>query len=172
MSASTNFQVTGCNSFCKIHCFHYFLWKSPSYKIWSCSKIGQGQPRFIIWKNYDGLESPNTTYQVSWKLLCQFQRRSLEGSYHIWVWQPSWSCYLDHSYKILFPLPNEAPHKISLWLAERFLRRYSNCWPRRTPEDGYTKSSSCEHDGLGELIICLLSVFKLLKPCRLSEMFG
>ena len=34
--------------------------------------------------------------------------------YHIWAWQPSWSCDLDHLYKLSFPLPKEAPHKI--WL--------------------------------------------------------
>ena len=58
MSAPTNFQVTGYNSFWKILSFHFFLWKSPNYKIWPCRKIGQGQPRVIICTNYDGLESP------------------------------------------------------------------------------------------------------------------
>ena len=29
---------------------------------------------------------------------------------HIWAWQPSWSCDLDHLYKLLFPLPKEAAH--------------------------------------------------------------
>ena len=57
MSAPTNFQVTGCNSFWKIHYFHFFLLKSPSYKIWPCRKIGKGQPSVIIWTNHDGLES-------------------------------------------------------------------------------------------------------------------
>ena len=31
--------------------------KSLSYQIWPCHKIGQGQPRVIIWTNYDGQES-------------------------------------------------------------------------------------------------------------------
>ena len=30
----------------------------------------------------------------------------------IWAWRPSWSCDLDHLYKLWFPLPKEAPHKI------------------------------------------------------------
>ena len=30
------------------------------------------------------------------------------GFYHIWAWQPSWSCDLDHLYKLWFPLPKEA----------------------------------------------------------------
>ena len=58
MSTPTNFQITGCNSFWKIHCFHFFLLKSLSYQIWPCRKIGQGHSRVIIWTNYDGLESP------------------------------------------------------------------------------------------------------------------
>ena len=58
MSAPTNVLVTGCNSFWKIHDFHIVLQKSLYYQIWPCCKIGQGQPRVIIWTNYDGLESP------------------------------------------------------------------------------------------------------------------
>ena len=37
-----------------------------------------------------------------------------EGFYHILARRPSLSCDLDHLYKILFPLPKEAAHKI--WL--------------------------------------------------------
>ena len=51
-----------------------------------------------------------------------------KGFYHIWVWRPSWSCDLDHLYKLLFPLPKEAPHKIKLWLAKWFQRRHLNLW--------------------------------------------
>ena len=62
----------------------------------------------------------------------------LKGFYHIWAWRPSWSCDLDHLYKLSFPLPKEAPHKIWLWSAKRFLRR--RCLKnvdgrRRTPTD-------------------------------------
>ena len=51
--------------FWKINSFHFFLWKSLSYQIWPCRKIGQGQPRVIIWTNYDGVESPmlHTTFR-------------------------------------------------------------------------------------------------------------
>ena len=31
-----------------------------------------------------------------------------KGFYHIWAWQPSWSCDLDHLYKLVFPLFKEA----------------------------------------------------------------
>ena len=56
MSASTNFQVTRCNSFWKIHCFHFR--KNLSYQIWPCRKIGQGHSRVIIWTNFDRQKSP------------------------------------------------------------------------------------------------------------------
>ena len=58
MSAPTNIQVTGCKSFWKIHCFHFFLLKILSYQIWPCRKIGHGHSRVIIWTTYGGLESP------------------------------------------------------------------------------------------------------------------
>ena len=51
-------KFTDCNSFWKIHCFHFFLQKSLCYQIWPCRKIGHGQPRVIVLTNYDGLESP------------------------------------------------------------------------------------------------------------------
>ena len=41
-----------------------------------------------------------------------------KGFYHIWAWQPSWSCDLDHLYKLSFPLPKEAPHKIWLLIGQ------------------------------------------------------
>ena len=40
--------------------------------------------------------------------------------YHIRAWRPSWSCDLDHLYKLSFPLPKEAPYKI--WLKRRCLK--------------------------------------------------
>ena len=30
---------------------------------------------------------------------------------HMWAWRPSWSCDLDHLYKLLLSLPKETPHK-------------------------------------------------------------
>ena len=41
-----------------------------------------------------------------------------KGFYHIWAWRPSWSCDLDHLYKLSFPLPKEAPHKIWLLIGQ------------------------------------------------------
>ena len=42
------------------------------------------------------------------------EKKILKGFYHIWAWQPSWSCDPDAANKLSFPLPKEAPHKI--WL--------------------------------------------------------
>ena len=51
------------------------------------------------------------------------EKKIFEGFYHIWTWRPSWSCDLDHLYKLSLPLPKEAPHEIWLWLAKRVLDR-------------------------------------------------
>ena len=32
--------------------------------------------------------------------------------YHIWAWQPSWSCDLDRLNKVSFPHPMEAQYEI------------------------------------------------------------
>ena len=42
--------------FLKIHCFNFFQYKSIGDQIWPCSKIGQSQPRGIIWTNLVVLE--------------------------------------------------------------------------------------------------------------------
>ena len=48
---------------CKFLLLNDFLTVFPKYKsikdqIWPCCKTGQGQPRVIIWTNYDGPRSP------------------------------------------------------------------------------------------------------------------
>ena len=35
-----------------------------------------------------------------------------KGFYHMWAWRPSWSCDLNHLYKLVLPLPKETQHKI------------------------------------------------------------
>ena len=44
--------------FRKIHCFTLFPYRSIMDQIWPCSKIGEGQPRVIIWINLVVLEHP------------------------------------------------------------------------------------------------------------------
>ena len=45
------FQITDNNSFWKIYCFTFFPYKSIRDQIWPCRKLGQDQPRVIIWAN-------------------------------------------------------------------------------------------------------------------------
>ena len=40
----------------KINCFTFFPYKSIREQIWPCHKVGQGQPRVIIWTNLVVLE--------------------------------------------------------------------------------------------------------------------
>ena len=53
------------------------------------------------------------------------RRRFLMGFYHIWAWQPSWSCDPDAPNILSFPWPMKAPHEIWLRLAQRFWWRRS-----------------------------------------------
>ena len=57
MSAPTNFQVTGSNSLGIIQ-FSLFSMEKPNLQNLTCRKIGQGQPRVIIYINFVELESP------------------------------------------------------------------------------------------------------------------
>ena len=43
--------------------------------------------------------------------------------YHIWAWQPCWSCDQNHLTNYLFPQPLEATYEIWLHLAQWFQRR-------------------------------------------------
>ena len=110
--------------FWKINSFHFFLQKSLIYQIWPCRKIGQGQPRVIIWTNYDGLESPmlHTKFREN--------RPTGSGEEDFWrvftIYGPGG--HLGHVTQMprtnfRSPLPKEAPHKIWLWSGKRFWRR-------------------------------------------------
>ena len=85
---------------------------------WSCGiyinfrKIGQGQSRVIIYINFLELESPMLHAKIQDHRTSGSGEDDFKGFYHIWAWRPSWSCDLDHLYKLTFPLPKEAPHKI------------------------------------------------------------
>ena len=80
-------------------------------RIRHCCKIGQGQPRVIIYIYFVDLESS--------MLHAKFQDHMSSGSGedfkgydHIWTWRPFWSCDLNHLYKLSFLLLKEAPHEI------------------------------------------------------------
>ena len=85
---------------------------------WPCCKIGQDQPRVIIYISFLELESL--------MLHAKFQDHRTSGSGEedfYYIWWLSWSCDLDHLYRLSFPLTKEAPNEIWHWLAERFQRR-------------------------------------------------
>ena len=111
--------------FWKINSFHFFLQKSLSYQIWPCRNIGQGQPRVMIYINFVVLH----TLMLHAKFQGNWPSGSGEDFFRFWEWRPSWSCDLDHSFKLSFPLPKEAPHEI---LVKRF-KRSLKMW---TEDDG------------------------------------
>ena len=47
----TYIHLTGFNSFLEIYSLSIFPYKNERDQIWPCCKIGQGQPRVIIWTN-------------------------------------------------------------------------------------------------------------------------
>ena len=64
----TLLSQTTCTIVClKIHCFTctFFPYKSIREQIWTCRKIGHGQPRVIIWTNLVVIEHPmlHTNFQ-------------------------------------------------------------------------------------------------------------
>ena len=58
------------------------------------SKIGQGQPRVIIYINFLELESPMPHAKFQDHRTFGSGEEDFEGFYHIWAWWPSWSCDL------------------------------------------------------------------------------
>ena len=69
------FQIIDDKSFWKVHCFTFFPYKSIRDQIWPCRKIGQGQPRVIIWANLVVLKQPDAAYKVSRSSAFWFRRR-------------------------------------------------------------------------------------------------
>ena len=79
--------------------------------------LGQGQPKVVIILTMMGQRPQCYTPSfveisppVPEKNIC------LRFFKHIWAWRPSWSCDLDHLYKVSFPPPppKDAPHDV--WL--------------------------------------------------------
>ena len=103
-----------------IHCFIFFPYKSIRDQNWSCRKIGQGQPRVIIWTNLVLLEHPMLQIMFQGHRLFGFDEDVLRFSH---IWQPSWPCDLDRLNTHLFPRPKEAPYEIWLQLAQWFQRK-------------------------------------------------
>ena len=112
LSASSNFQVLGCNNFQNLHCFH--LYHAKAY----VSKIG------IALKQVKVIPG-SSFYQtmMSWSHRCYIssfveigppvlEKKIFEEFLPYMGVAPSWSCDQDMAIKISMPLPKEAPHKI------------------------------------------------------------
>ena len=99
-------------------------WLSNSFPhikaIWPYCKIGQGQPKVIIWTNYDGPKAPMPSQKVIGLLV--LEKKIFEvflpymGMVAILVPDP------DCANKLSFPHPTEALYEIWLWPAQRFWR--------------------------------------------------
>ena len=70
MNASSNFETQGCNSFQRINNFHFFPYKSLCDQIWPWRKMGQGQPRVMIWTTLVVLPYTmlHTKFQGHWSI--------------------------------------------------------------------------------------------------------
>ena len=49
----------------------------------------------------------------SFKIICLLvlEKKIFKGFCYLKPWRPSWSCDLDHLYKLSFPFPMDAPHE-------------------------------------------------------------
>ena len=66
----------------KINFSKYFPFKCIRKQLWPWRKVGQGQPRIVIWTNLAGLTSPmlHTKHTYIW-----FWRRFLKGFYNMGI---------------------------------------------------------------------------------------
>ena len=67
----------------------------------------------------------------------------LKGFYNIWAWRQSWSCDQDPMNILSFPVPIEAPYKISTRLAKRFQRRSLKLWTTTNGRRTIRKTCPC-----------------------------
>ena len=110
----------------KNYCFTFSSYKIKMDQIWHGRKIGQGQPRVIIWTYLVELEYPNAAYQLSKTLAFWFQRRRFFKVFTIY----GHGGYIGHvTWTIWTTLHFLTPWRlhIKFWLqsAQRFLRKRS-----------------------------------------------
>ena len=68
---------------------------------------------FIIFINYVELEFARLQ-AIFHDQRISGSEKDFKGFYHIWAWRPSWTCDLNHLYKLSFFLAKEALYKIML----------------------------------------------------------
>ena len=155
--ASTTFQASGCNSFPKIHSFHFFPCKSLCFQIWPCRKISQGHPRVIILSNYDGLTSPmlHTKFrgnrpdgsgEEDFLVVFFIYGRGGRLGHVTWILRSNLKCHYPRRLHIKFQLDQPSGfRKEDLWNCER--RRTDGRTTTddgQTPDHGHPISSPCE----------------------------
>ena len=72
---------------------------------------GQGHPKVMIYTNFVELHCLMLHAKFQNHRPC-FGEEDFKGFCYLKPWRPSWSCDLDHLYKLLFPLPKNATHKV------------------------------------------------------------
>ena len=111
LTVSTNFQVTSYKTLWKIQCSHFFPLKSLCGQIWPCHKLGQGQPKVMIYVNYDGLESLMLHFKFHWYRTTG----SEEEDFSRFVLFITLAAILVTLIIYIDFHPKEAPHKIWFW---------------------------------------------------------
>ena len=91
---SINFHLTGFNSFLEIYSLSIFPYKNIRNQIWPCCKIGEGQPRVIIWIDWE--YSSNQCRIPSLKFICLLVPEKKVLKINIWAWRPCWLCDIHH----------------------------------------------------------------------------
>ena len=110
MSASTTFQVTGCNSFevRGLPIYGKVKFGNLGFSIKEC------QPRVVIYTNFVELDLFMLHAKFQDHRDSDYDKEEVfKAFYHIWAWCPSWSCDLGHLYKLSFPIPEKTPE---IWL--------------------------------------------------------
>ena len=118
--------------------------KSIRDQIWSCCKIGQGQPRAIIWTNYDGPESPmlHTKPKGNWPFG--------SGEEDFWRVFTIYGCgghlgHVTHTPQTNFRSPNPLRLHMKFGFNWPSGFREKDLWKWWTMDHGYTISSPMSH---------------------------
>ena len=103
----------------------FFLYKGLCHQIRPWRKICQGQPRVVIWKTLVVLALPMLHTKFLRSSFYWFWGRIIKTFYHIWAWQPCWSCDPTHLYKFSFLFSLKLSYEIWFQIAQLFMRKTS-----------------------------------------------
>ena len=111
LTASTTFYIIDYNYFWKIHCFNFFPYKSIGNQIWHCRKIGQDQPRGIIWNKLGSTRVLDAAFQVSSSSAFWFREEDF-GSFLAYMGMAAILVMWHKPFILAFILPS---HEGSTW---------------------------------------------------------